>query len=87
MWEIMQEHEQEFLEEFGKRENKEQLIDKYKEVSSEEFIECFFGENPDKAIAGSAWNSLGAEVQTRLKELWDADFAEFLTKHIEAATD
>ena len=87
MWEIMQEHEQEFREEFNKREDKEQLIDKYTQISSEEFIECFFGENPDKAIAESAWNSLGAEVQAQLNALWDRDFDEFITKHIEEAKD
>ena len=65
-----------FEEYFNAREDKEDLIEKYRE-HDEDFTESLFV-NFDDMSCTHAWNSLGEESQQWFNEQWQEDFEDLL---------
>ena len=54
-------HSSEFLEELEKREGKQEIIEKYKQIDSD-FTDAYFTDQ-DIKVADGAWNRMSAEIQ------------------------
>ena len=61
MWKVMQMHSSEFWEELNKREDKHEIIQKYKLIDNGDFTDSYF-KKEDIDLANTAWSGLSYEI-------------------------